>query len=200
MSQTKTKPVPLRQQQRDYTRQRLVDAARDLFLRNGTRGTSVDDIAKAAGTSRATFYAHFTDKQDVVREMARGMWDTAFSLYGRFGALNDWTHASIEGWLRLLFEAWDRDAGNANVVVQEMPGELQADFLPDLEKRVAALMSGNPNWKRFSPEEGKRRAILLLLQLERGMSALHWGGWKTDREALLATLTDMWVATLHGDR
>ena len=200
MTQTKTKPIPLRQQQRDYTRQRLVDAARDLFLRNGTRGTSVDDIAKAAGTSRATFYAHFTDKQDVVREMARGMWEQTFSLYGRFGLLKDWTHASIEGWLRLIFDAWDHDSASVALVVQEMPGELQADFLPDLEKRVAALMSSNPNWNRFSPEEGKRRAVLLVLQLERGMSALHWGGWKTDRDALLATLTDMWVATLHGDR
>ena len=65
-------PIPLRRQQRDFTRQKLVDAARELFKRNGTRGTSIDDIAKAAGTSRATFYAHFTDKQDVIREFANG--------------------------------------------------------------------------------------------------------------------------------
>ena len=39
------KPIPLRRQQRDFTRQRLVDAARELFVRNGTRGTSIDDIA-----------------------------------------------------------------------------------------------------------------------------------------------------------
>ena len=194
------KPIPLRKQQRSYTRQRLVEAARELFLRNGTRGTSVDDIAKAAGTSRATFYAHFTDKQDVIREMARGMWETAFALYERFGLLKDWSHASIGGWLRQIFDAWERDAENVNLVVQEMPGELQAEFMADLEKRVAALMSPNPNWSRFTPEEAERRAILLLVQLERGMSAVHWGGWKVDRDALLQTLTDVWVATLHGDR
>jgi len=61
-------------------------------------------------------------------------------------------------------------------------------------------MSPNPNWSRFTPEEAERRAILLLVQLERGMSAVHWGGWKVDRDALLQTLTDVWVATLHGDR
>jgi AcrR family transcriptional regulator len=194
------KPIPLRQQQRDYTRQRLVDAARDLFLRNGTRGTSVDDIAKAAGTSRATFYAHFTDKQDVIREMARGMWETTFALYERFGTLKDWSHASIGGWLRLIFDAWDRDAASVNLVVQEMPGELQAEFLDDLKKRVGALMSSHENWRRFAPDEAERRAVLLVFQLERGMSAVHWGGWPVDRDALLETLTDIWVSTLHGDR
>src|SRR5271167_594777 len=85
-----SKPIPLRRQQRDFTRQRLIDAARELFLKNGTRATSVDDIAKAAGTSRATFYAHFTDKQDVIREFARSMWETAFAVYHRFGELTEW--------------------------------------------------------------------------------------------------------------
>lgn len=194
------KPIPLRKQQKDYTRQRLVDAARGLFARDGTRGTSVDDIAKAAGTSRATFYAHFTDKQDVLRELARGMWETTFSLYERFGALEDWTHASISGWLHQIFEAWERDGESVYVVVQEMPGELQAEFLVDLQKRVAALMSSNRNWSRFSANEAERRACLLIFQLERSMSAVHWGGWTVDREALLQTLTDVWVSTLRGDR
>ena len=50
---TQAKPIPLRRQQRDFTRQRLVDAARELFVRNGTRATSIDDIAKAAEYLRA---------------------------------------------------------------------------------------------------------------------------------------------------
>src|SRR5580698_1623068 len=84
------KPIPLRRQQRDFTRQRLVDAARELFRQNGTKGTSIDDIARAAGTSRAPFYAHFTDKQDVIREFARTMWETAFAVYNDFGQLTEW--------------------------------------------------------------------------------------------------------------
>jgi AcrR family transcriptional regulator len=190
------KPIPLRRQQRDFTRQRLVDAARELFVRNGTRATSVDDIAKAAGTSRATFYAHFTDKQDVIREFARSMWETAFTLYKHFGALTEWNHKSIGGWMREMFEAWDQNAETTYIVIQEMPSELRADFLAQMEHRADALMSDNPLWNRFSPEEGRRRAYLLILQLERCMDAWHYGGWKNDRDALLATLTDIWVATL----
>jgi AcrR family transcriptional regulator len=190
------KPIPLRRQQRDFTRQRLVDAARELFVRNGTRATSVDDIAKAAGTSRATFYAHFTDKQDVIREFARSMWETAFTLYKRFGALTEWNHKTIGGWMRELFDAWDQNAETTYIVIQEMPSELRADFLAQMENRANALMSDNKLWARFSPEEGRRRAYLLIMQLERCMDAWHYGGWKNDREALLKTLTDIWVATL----
>ena len=193
------KPIPLRRQQRDFTRQRLVDAARELFVRNGTRATSVDDIAKAAGTSRATFYAHFTDKQDVIREFARSMWETAFTLYKHFGALTDWNHKTIGGWMRELFDAWDQNAETTYIVIQEMPSELRADFLAQMENRASALMSDNPLWDRFSPDEARRRAYLLIMQLERCMDAWHYGGWKNDREALLKTLTDIWVATL-GER
>ena len=60
-------------------------------------------------------------------------------------------------------------------------------------------MSDNPLWDRFSPDEARRRAYLLIMQLERCMDAWHYGGWKNDREALLKTLTDIWVATL-GER
>lgn len=190
------KPTPLRRQQRDFTRQRLIDAARALFVKNGTRATSVDDIAKAAGTSRATFYAHFTDKQDVIREFARSMWETAFAVYHRFGELKEWNHATVGGWMRELFDAWEKNADTTYIVIQEMPTELRADFLAQMEQRVEVLMSDNPLWERFAPAEGRRRATLLIFQLERCMDAAHYGGWKDDREAVFNTLVDIWVATL----
>ncbi len=194
----RVKPAPLRRQQRDFTRQKLVDAARELFVQNGPRATSIDDIAKAAGTSRATFYAHFTDKQDVIRELARGMWEAAFAIYEQFGDLHDWSRPSIDAWMRQLFDAWESHSAATGIVVQELISELRADFLEKLELRVDALMHANPLWNRFSPSEGRRRACLLLFQLERTMEAHHYGGWTDDREALLATLADIWVGTLNS--
>jgi AcrR family transcriptional regulator len=176
----------------------LIDAARELFLRNGTRATSVDDIAKSAGTSRATFYAHFTDKQDVIRELAREVWETAFAIYSIFARLEDWTHASIGSWMSQVFDAWEAHADTTSIVLQEMPSELKADFLGQLEKRVDALIGDSKLWNRFTPAESGRRARLLLFQLERCMEARHYGGWEENREALLATLTDIWVRTLGG--
>ena len=40
----------------------VLDGARDIFLSDGFEGASVDDIAKAAGVSKATLYSYFPDK------------------------------------------------------------------------------------------------------------------------------------------
>lgn len=41
----------------------IMEAATELFLRDGYRGTSMDAVAKAAGVSKQTVYAHFADKK-----------------------------------------------------------------------------------------------------------------------------------------
>jgi AcrR family transcriptional regulator len=42
---------------------KIMQAATDLFTRNGFEGTSVDDIAAAAGVSKQTVYSHFGCKE-----------------------------------------------------------------------------------------------------------------------------------------
>ena len=58
-------------------RQRLIDAAADLFYRHGIRAVGVEAIAEAAGTNKMTLYRHFPSKDDLVaeylREWARGV-------------------------------------------------------------------------------------------------------------------------------
>lgn len=45
--------------------------ARDVFMSDGFEGASVDDIAKAAGVSKATLYSYFPDKRMLFMEVAR---------------------------------------------------------------------------------------------------------------------------------
>ena len=44
-------------------RQQIFDTAADLFADRGYEGTSMDQIAEAAGVSKQTVYSHFGDKQ-----------------------------------------------------------------------------------------------------------------------------------------
>ncbi|WP_425100876.1 TetR/AcrR family transcriptional regulator [Tropicibacter sp. S64] len=41
----------------------VLEGAREIFLRDGFEGASVDEIAKAAGVSKATLYSYFPDKR-----------------------------------------------------------------------------------------------------------------------------------------
>ena len=63
----------LRTAQKQYTRERLVAAAVDLFVAKGYAATTVDDIATGAGATRATFYLHFRSKAELVRGLMQKM-------------------------------------------------------------------------------------------------------------------------------
>jgi AcrR family transcriptional regulator len=60
---------PTRSRRREATRQRLLDAARDVFAERGVIGASVEDICERAGFTRGAFYSNFTDKDAVVEAL-----------------------------------------------------------------------------------------------------------------------------------
>lgn len=47
----------------------VLDGARRVFIAQGYEGASVDDIARAAGVSKATLYSYFTDKRQMFAEV-----------------------------------------------------------------------------------------------------------------------------------
>jgi len=47
-------------------RDRILDAARDLFRKHGIRGVGVDAIASAADSNKMTLYRHFGSKEDLI--------------------------------------------------------------------------------------------------------------------------------------
>lgn len=48
------------------TRERLAEAALDLFLEQGYESTTVAEIAERAGLTKKTFFRHFADKREVL--------------------------------------------------------------------------------------------------------------------------------------
>ena len=47
-------------------RENIVSAASILFMENGIKATSMSDIAKAAGYSKATLYVYFENKEEII--------------------------------------------------------------------------------------------------------------------------------------
>ncbi len=54
---------------RAVTRTRLVASATTLFARLGLHGVTTHDIAREAGVAAGTFYLHFQDKRQILREI-----------------------------------------------------------------------------------------------------------------------------------
>jgi AcrR family transcriptional regulator len=58
-----TPPLSLVERKQRQARQRIIDAARELFLERGFDGVSVGDIAERAEVGRTTFFRHFGDNE-----------------------------------------------------------------------------------------------------------------------------------------
>lgn len=62
-------------------RDRLLDAAEELFYAQGTRATGIEQILQASGVGRASFYRHFASKDDLVLaylERRTTVWNDVF--------------------------------------------------------------------------------------------------------------------------
>lgn len=53
-------------QKKILKRNKLFDAAYELFLNKGIHDTAIDDIVKRAGVAKGTFYLYFRDKYDII--------------------------------------------------------------------------------------------------------------------------------------
>lgn len=58
-----------RSARREGTRQRILDAAREVFADRGVFGGTVEDICERAGYTRGAFYSNFADKADVLEAL-----------------------------------------------------------------------------------------------------------------------------------
>jgi AcrR family transcriptional regulator len=64
-----TRPIPARQEQRQQTRARLVEAALRTFAEQGYDHATVEEISLAAGHSKGAYYFHFDSKEDIFLEL-----------------------------------------------------------------------------------------------------------------------------------
>jgi AcrR family transcriptional regulator len=67
------KPTELKQDRSIATRQRLVQATIDLLCERGYAGVTTPDIAQNAGVSRGALQYHFSNKEDLFKEV---IWET----------------------------------------------------------------------------------------------------------------------------
>jgi AcrR family transcriptional regulator len=85
-------PTPVRRLRRAERREQILAAATQAFARSGSAATSLDDIATAAGISRAILYRHFDSKNDLYRAVL----DRACTRLASAVGTSDFTAASID--------------------------------------------------------------------------------------------------------
>lgn len=144
-------------------RQAIMDAAAEVFLREGYPRASVDVIAAAAGVSKQTVYNHFGDKESLLVTVALAIQDQVLE---RQQALLDAAFPDLDRLRdpdRLRAELVDLTAAWVGLIMSDRISALrflvfsEAEHHPDLFKR---WMDNGP--RRILPELGR-----LLVRLAR---------------------------------
>jgi AcrR family transcriptional regulator len=133
---------PKRRSNRDSAapRERILQAARELFYRDGIRAVSVDAIAAAAGTNKMTLYRHFASKDELVAEYLRGCSARADALWEAARAAHPGdAQAQLRLLLRRVSQFADEFAGRgcplANAAVELSEPRHPARKLVEAHKR-----------------------------------------------------------------
>lgn len=66
---------------RKESRQKILDAALEVFARHGYYSASVSEIAKTAGISKGLMYNYFKSKEDMLNELMIGMMEALMCEY-----------------------------------------------------------------------------------------------------------------------
>ena len=85
----------------------IKERAREVFLAKGYFGTSVEEIAEAAGVSRASFYTYFPSKRDLLYSLGTDTYAALDTMMTEMqGVADDWNpdgaYELIRSYLRFL--------------------------------------------------------------------------------------------------
>jgi AcrR family transcriptional regulator len=108
-------------------RDRILDAARELFRKHGIRGVGVDAIASAADSNKMTLYRHFGSKDDLIvacLQAATREWD---AFWAKIEARNpDNAAAQLADWIDQVAEGI-RSGGDCNCEILSAAFQLMPD-------------------------------------------------------------------------
>ncbi len=92
-------------EEKNATRQRIIDAAQSLFVTRGFDATTTRDIAREAGIATGTLFNYFPTKEDIVGQLATESLGKAWAAFERQGlesSLEEELFALIAAELRQL--------------------------------------------------------------------------------------------------
>lgn len=193
----------MRDRQKAMTRAALLDAAKELFVAEGYAAVTVDDVARAVGCSRATFYLHFANKGDVLAKIgAETMQQRARFVYGDLDdVLRTGDRGEFTAWVRRALDWFDRN--RAILPAWDEALAVEPGFRNVGRESIVALTDSMPQyldrWPVDRRDEARFRVELLVTQLERYfLRAYVQRTIEFDVVAAADVLTDIWFPALTG--
>jgi AcrR family transcriptional regulator len=190
-----------RETQKRETRERLIEAGESEFRQRGYNETTAENIATAAGTSRATFYVYFKSKTEVVLELMRRISPEVLKAYSNLDAIavHDLDH--VRTWLRETIALWEERRAEFTAIEQAL-----ADDDAVANMWVATLgdsyVEMPRTFGRITEPAGRERARLHLMTLQAALDRMMFFATirrqPLDMELLVEVLAAQWLSFLKS--
>ena len=177
-------------------RSAILDAALTAFSQKGYHATSIDDIAREAGVSKALIYEHFASKQELHADLiARNARELTQRVAGALSGVEiestvERLAAGLEAFFAFVEErrdAWRmlfRDAADpeSSAVLERMVQQVTAE--------VTVLISQDPGARQLA-RVGDERSLRLLAEMLVGGAQAMANWWTDHPEAPRAQLVEI---------
>ena len=209
---TRTEPRPPRKRlTAEQRREAILDAALEVFARRGFHGSSIDEIAHAAGVSKALIYEHFPSKRDLHVSLLERHTQEIFELLAEAAATSDpgdvRLRAGVDAFLEFVEHRRDAFRMLFRDAVEPDVAEIVASVQRQAAAAVAGLIATEPRATPESPERDRQAVEMVGQQLTGAVQslAIWWGDHpEVPREVLVDSVMNFaWVGLERlraGDR
>ena len=182
------------------TRRLLLEKGLELFEEKGFAATTVDDIAAAVGTTRATFYAHFPSKAQLMRALVERSNEmlTEADVPPLHSVVESGDRELFRVWLARKFDQWADIRPYVVAAHQAAASEpdIQAALDQWFDTAIDDMVAGLDSAGRFDPASRRVRCALAFGELE--FFSRRWMrlGWTVDRDTSLDLMVGNWCFLL----
>jgi TetR/AcrR family transcriptional regulator len=194
-------PAPVMGRRAIRTRTLIEDTGRELFLRKGFGGTRIDDIAAAAGISRASFYTYFPSKRDLLLAIGTHSYFASSKAIEALAEVSrDWSGDDIAAWVTQYIDFLEEHGAFITVWSQATSGdeELRTHGMR-AEMRAAKHLGGHLERIRGTDHIDPMREGLGVL----AMIHHYWYFWRVvgvpmSRDEVIDTMASLLSALIRG--
>jgi AcrR family transcriptional regulator len=183
-----------------------MEAAKQIFAANGYPEATVDDIAREAGASRATFYLHFKSKSELAAALVDDGIPFAVSRYEALDALLDKNgpglRKQLHSWLSDWLVVWI-DAANSGHALQQagmLEPEVEAHQLHVSETLIDSLERYLGSMPKSARAAGRGRALILEIMTQRIFALASRSKLPIDNKTVVDILVSIWFEVLVENR
>ncbi|WP_028560422.1 TetR/AcrR family transcriptional regulator [Paenibacillus pinihumi] len=155
--------------QSEQTKKKLADAARMLFSTKGYKGTSIEDIVAATGSSKGNIYYHFQSKEGLFQYL-------------------------LEEWDREWIEQWAAKEHQFTTLKEKMYGLAEQMVVNDLNHPLTRATDEfmSSEWERSDVQENAAKFIASHIEFNRKMlqEAMDKGELAEDNVQMLAVVLE----------